>query len=380
MDIQNSARENGQPKAETELSPKLVDVPETNGKEEITKPQEIPKHNTRSRSTTPQNKKLLKKQQKELEKIKLKELEAKAEDSKSDEPAANNSEQAATEKVKELTPEIDHKESLNGNIEEKLKEKQEVKAKGESEEMEPLVLISDEPDPELQFEDSDHESGKSSPLTRCKTRRSQTRNIPTPKTPKSLENDQDSEKNSLAPPTPEHILEIESNKSTPRGGDNLEVSYASIDFNSSTRAVAGSDTTRLNFELEESMGEAYLESCKNRSLRNLSARRPIRPMNEDYLKRAIRNNQENASDQQGVKRKDRSESPEETKKMKLENPGLMNMLSTPFTSIKNKFKSEAQSSTPTLTAYKDTTNGLFTDNQIEVEDGLADKKSWCTIM
>lgn len=103
-------------------------------------------------------------------------------------------------------------------------------------------------------------------------------------------------------------------------------------------------------------------------------------MNEDYLKRAIRNNQENASDQQGVKRKDRSESPEETKKMKLENPGLINMLSTPFTSIKNKFKSEAQSSTPTLTAYKDTTNGLFTDNQIEVEDGLADKKSWCTIM
>lgn len=166
MDIQNSARENGQPKPETELSPKLVDVPETNGKEEITKPQEVPKHNTRSRSTTPQNKKLLKKQQKELEKIKLKELEAKAEDSKSDEPAANNSEQAATEKVKELTPEIDHKESLNGNIEEKLKEKQEVKAKGESEEMEPLVLISDEPDPELQFEDSDHESGKSSPLTR----------------------------------------------------------------------------------------------------------------------------------------------------------------------------------------------------------------------
>ncbi|CAH0554451.1 unnamed protein product [Brassicogethes aeneus] len=352
VEIKTPPKENGKPKTD-ELSPKLVEVSETNGKsnEELkpakqeetkTKSPEPVRRSRRSRSKTPTTQK--KNKQKKAPKEKEPEV--------IEENHERGDEVAAPEVVESV------KESINGNNEEQLKEAEAeatnsapAAAAPEAVDMEPLVLNADEPDPELEFdENSDKESGKSSPIiSRCMTRRSQNRNIPTPKTPKPVEQEPQEKK---------------------------DHTYDSIDLNLSTKVEVGSDATRLDFELEESMGESYLQNCRNRSLRGLSSRRSIRPSNEEYLKRAIKNNSVG-----GIKRKNRSETPEYRKKMRMESPGILSRLSSPLASFRNRFRAEATSSTPKLTGYKDNSNGLScAGNQIEVENGAEDKKSWCTVM
>lgn len=248
-------------------------------------------------------------------------------------------------------------------------------------EMDPLIL-TDEPDPELQFdENSDMESVKGSPIqSRCKTRRSHSRHIPTPKTPKSA-TDSESEKNSVAPtPTPENLTET---------GDSLTLADVS------TRAESGSDTTRLNELSHELADDSYLNYTRERSLsetlRGLSARRTIRPINDSYRQRAFKNSV-NKSDLNspylghdlvdrisGLKRK-RSQTPEERKKYKTETGySFTSYLTSPLTIIKNKFSSD--DSTPKLTGYKDGTNEIHGEGTYsDVISEENDKKNRCAIM
>jgi len=248
-------------------------------------------------------------------------------------------------------------------------------------EMDPLIL-TDEPDPELQFdENSDMESMKGSPAqSRCKTRRSHSRHIPTPKTPKSA-TDSESEKNSVAlTPTPENLTET---------GDSLTLADVS------TRAETGSDTTRLDALSNELPDDTYLNYTRERSLsetlRGLSARKTIRPINDSYRQRAFKNSV-NKSDLNspylghdlvdrisGLKRK-RSQTPEERKKYKTETGyNFTSYLTSPLTLIKNKFSSDG--STPKLTGYKDGTNEIHGEGTYsDVISEEADKKSRCAIM
>ncbi|CAH1170366.1 unnamed protein product [Phaedon cochleariae] len=252
----------------------------------------------------------------------------------------------------------------------------------DSVEMEPLV-ISDEPDPELQFdENSDIESGKGSPvISRCNTRRSQTRNIPTPKSPKLAEQHQDPENK------PVTIEETNSEQPIIELSDSDSADMA----NSSTRAEVGSDYTRLDYtETNNSVPEdsSYLNEVRERSvtetLRCLSSRRPIRG---DYRRIVFRNAHEKSelnlqsrdsieNVQTGVKRKDRSVTPEEPKKFRGDTSGLF---SSPFAGFRNKFKSELPSSTPKLLGYKDIKSGLQYEEGIAT-DRNAGEKSWCAIM
>ncbi|KAJ8974031.1 hypothetical protein NQ317_001819 [Molorchus minor] len=259
-------------------------------------------------------------------------------------------------------------------------------------EMDPLI-ISDEVDPELQFDEtSDMESGKGSPvIPRCRTRRSQTRNIPTPKTPKSVEQDVDSEKNSIVPTTTDLI---ENNTDLPKT-DKLDDTQDSAETdNLSTRAEAGGDITRMDFiENHNSYltDDSYLNASRERSLsetlRSLSARRPIRPL-DDYRRRAIRINQERSDLNMpfesehiatGQKRKNRSTTPEDRKKFKSDSPS--SLFSSPLATLRNKFRSDLPSSTPKLLGYRDGQSELhFNDEQNMVYNGDDEKKSWCSIM
>ncbi|CAH1112549.1 unnamed protein product [Psylliodes chrysocephalus] len=261
----------------------------------------------------------------------------------------------------------------------------------ETVEMDPLV-ISDEIDAELQFleENSDKDSGKGSPLmTRCATRRSYTRNIPTPKTPKLPDQETDSEKNSTVDQS-EEICNLPNDIPIPKT-DNPNDTKDSLDTeNASIKVEVGSDSTRLDFsEINNSTEHdlSYLNSLRDRGL---SSRRPIRG-SEDYRKRVLKNTY-NKSDlnilydevSTGVKRKNRSMTPEDSKKIRIDSPGYRTFFTSPFASIKNKFKTDVQSSTPELLGYKDDRSHLhFNDNldlaKIE-EAGDEEKKSWCSLM
>lgn len=259
------------------------------------------------------------------------------------------------------------------------------KPESEAVEMDPLILAMDEPDPELQFdENSDLDSGKGSPIQlRCKTRRSHTRNIPTPKTPKST--DSESEKNSVAPtPTPENVNDT---------NDSLNIGDVS------TRAEVGSDVTRLAYIANNSSiiseDNSYLNYSRERSLtetlRSLSPRKTIRPINDAYRQRAFRNNQnktdlnlpyteqDSTDSRTGVKRK-RSTTPEDRKKFKNDS-SFVSYLSSPLVNFKNRFITDASSSTPKLTGYKDNRQDLHEDViYSEVVSEAPDKKNWCAIM
>ncbi|XP_018564629.1 uncharacterized protein DDB_G0286299-like [Anoplophora glabripennis] len=447
MDVDTkAAHQENDAKHTTEDAPqKSSPKSETNGSTKDT-----PKHNSRqkrgesrSRSQTPQKKTedaktlhiTLKKLDSELNgkdiqeekgKIEEKDNDNKVEinDTKEDKPAKEDSTKVEkesskdkqTEKQKEEKPKKE--EVKKGNTQEK-KEKKKIdsvkketpkkdkKDKGKSEakgqvnepdtepvEMDPLV-ISDEPDPELQFdENSDVESGKGSPvISRCVTRRSQTRNIPTPKTPKSVDQDMDSEKNS-ATYTP--ITDVYND--LPKT-DNLNDTCESMDtINLSTKAEVGSDLTRMDYmEHHTSIFEdsSYISASREKSLsetlRGLSARRPIRPL-DDYRRRVLRSNLErsdlnmpypshNPVEQiiTGIKRKSRSITPEDRKKFKTDSPGMNSLFSSPFTNIRNKFKTDLPSSTPKLLSYRDTNTRLHY-NDDNFENGDDEKKSWCSIM
>ncbi|XP_057658373.1 myb-like protein X isoform X2 [Diorhabda carinulata] len=259
----------------------------------------------------------------------------------------------------------------------------------DSVEMEPLV-VSDEVESELQFleENSDKESGKGSPIIhRCATRRSYTRNIPTPKTPKLTE-DPDSEKNYQ---TEENVCYLPND--IPKTGSNETEDSLDI-ANMSTAVEVGSDTTLVTFaEANDSippLDESYLQRLRERGL---MARRPLRAT-EDYRTRVLRNAQ-SRSDlnfsydsvekvNTGIKRKSRSTTPEETKKFKSESPGYRNFFSSPITNLKKKFRPDERSSTPELLGYKDEKRNIhfnddFDDHQIQ-ETGDDEKKHWCSIM
>lgn len=99
----------------------------------------------------------------------------------STEPPSKENVSIEIEEIPEKNNELSNNDSEN-----KVKDESSGKEDSDSSFMEPLVLSPDDVCPELVFEESsDKESEKHSPvLSRCVTRRSQNRRIPTPSTPK----------------------------------------------------------------------------------------------------------------------------------------------------------------------------------------------------
>lgn len=391
----------------------------TNGNDgSKTPPKSLSRRKTRSRSKTPQKKK----EKKPEENLKTIDESMNGHEKKKQKKKNNKEENKAVEEIEDISknngtpkgesiskedkspkelkksPKKPHKgqdqpSEVNGLPNEtesvetsKKKNKGTTKAENEGVEMDPLIIASDEPDPELQFdENSDMDSGKGSPiLARCKTRRSHTRNIPTPKTPKSA-TDSESEKNSVAPtPTPENLNET---------NDSLNVDELS------TKAEVGSDATRLDYMANNtsilSGDNSYLNYSRDKSLRDtlrsLSPRKTIRPLNDSYRQRAFRNNlnksdlnlqyseQDSVDRITGLKRK-RSVTPEERKKFKSDSAGFVSYLSSPISNFKSRFVSDISSSTPKLTGYKDDSKDIHEQAYTEVVSEEGDKKNWCAIM
>ncbi|KYB25177.1 hypothetical protein TcasGA2_TC034872 [Tribolium castaneum] len=234
-------------------------------------------------------------------------------------------------------------------------------------------IATDEQHPELMFEEnSDMESGKGSPvLSRCKTRRSISRNVPTPKTPKSVEGEV-------------------------AGEEDMNATFESCSEDVSTKAQVGGDSTRLDYTDREEGNSFFLQEAKNKSfgetLRRLSTRRTIRPISEDYRKRLLQNNVEkneypsrNSVERisaVGIKRKSCSREAEEcSKRFKGDSPGFFARLTSPLASIRNPFRADIPSSTPTLTGYKDEKclieDDCVNSKMCEVKDG---ERRWCSIM
>uniref|UniRef100_A0A6P7F6T3 Uncharacterized protein LOC114326931 n=1 Tax=Diabrotica virgifera virgifera TaxID=50390 RepID=A0A6P7F6T3_DIAVI len=269
----------------------------------------------------------------------------------------------------------------------------------ESVEMEPLV-VGDEVESELQFleENSDKESGKGSPvIPRCFTRRSFTRNIPTPRTPK-LSDDPDSEKNSVTDQTEETICNLPNDVNIPK--IELNDSSDSLDtLNTSTNVEVGGNSTRLDFTEatntitppnteENHFDEAYRNNLRARVL---SARRPLR-MTDDYRKKVLINAQHRSDlhlpydlDEPcgGIKRKLRSMTPD-AKKLKLDSPGYTSFLSNSFAGFTTRFRTHVDASTPELISYKDERSDIHFSDGLEsqqIEDAEGDEsKKWCSVM
>ncbi|GJQ80371.1 hypothetical protein Trydic_g12234 [Trypoxylus dichotomus] len=272
-------------------------------------------------------------------------------------------------------------------------------------------------DPELEFDDgSDVDSQNSSPVIRCRTRRSQTRNIPTPKTPKTIDSNVDdkisecSDKPSVVTvPTPE-VTDTESEVSVFKPvtdvydtnkklfGKNSDEDFDSFE-NMSTKAVVGNDTTR-NIDLsahpeDEFELSPFLIQSRERSvgetLKLLSARRSIKSSKDytlqnsnkrDYKTLPLLSKRNMFEKIGGVKRKN-NDSSDYPKRFKSESPHLLSYISSPIVNIKNRFgKSEIPSSTPKLTSYKSKT--VFDNTNVSKitlnETGETTEKKWCTIM
>ncbi|KAF7274641.1 hypothetical protein GWI33_012687 [Rhynchophorus ferrugineus] len=290
------------------------------------------------------------------------------------------------EEAKNKQPES---ETVEAEVEATTPCKNEAAPRADGEDMEPLVLATDEPDPELQFDEaSDPESGGGSPvLVRCKTRRSHTRNIPTPKTPKPADSDPDK----CSKPQIEHA-DGESTRTENLNDTNDSLGIGDI----STRVEVGSDVTRLNYILDnESVvgdDQEYLDSIREKSLRDtlrgLSPRRPIRSSGADsYRVRALRNNQSksrfstNNSDDRPVyltatKRK-RSISPDHAKRFKSGELPTSGFLSSTF---RGWFLAEPTSSTPKLTAYKDESKDIHEEIKDTDGDNSNKKGAGCSVM
>lgn len=372
-----------------------------------TPPKAAGNRKARSRSRTPQKKQKEHKKEEEVSKSSLTVIEENVNghevstlsseassngqedaNTKTEEPEAGKSESKTTRPTRKSTRIATKEQSELSEADNKSAESMESEplSSDSGKTVEPVemdsLILTDEPDPELQFdENSDMESVKGSPIqSRCKTRRSHSRHIPTPKTPKSA-TDSESEKNSVAPtPTPENLTET---------GDSLALADVS------TRAETGSDTTRLDALSNELADDSYLNYTRERTLgetlRGLSARKTIRPINDSYRQRAFKNSV-NKSDLNspylghdlvdrisGLKRK-RSQTPEERKKYKTETGyNFTSYLTSPLTIIKNKFSSDG--STPKLTGYKDGTNEIHGEGTYsDVISEEPDKKNRCAIM
>ncbi|KAJ8945041.1 hypothetical protein NQ318_019036 [Aromia moschata] len=201
-------------------------------------------------------------------------------------------------------------------------------------------------------------------------------------------------KNSVAT-TPTDFME---NDSELPKTENLNDTHDSMDtVNLSTMVVIGSDVTRMDYIENHSSNLtddlSYLNASRERSLgetlRSLSARRPIRPT-DDYRRKAIRLNQEKSElnlpyhsedIMTGLKRKNRSITPEDRKKFKTDSPVLNSVFSSPLSNLRNKFRSDLPSSTPKLLGFKDGKSELhYNDEQNMVHSADDEKKSWCSVM
>jgi len=225
-------------------------------------------------------------------------------------------------------------------------------------EMAPLVIEQDtEQEPELQFDDkisTASSSRNSSP--RCMTRRSQNKNLPTPKSPKfEMEAEQ--------------LVAID-----------LSETRQSTESTFSTKVNVDSDLTReidLTLPDENSFLNTAKELTVVETIRRMSSRRSIRP-NSDYRKSLLRSQAEKAQNdlrQTGVKRKNRSDSPDSAKRYKVESSPSRFM-----SYIRSKFSApaaaEIPASTPKLTGFKSVEEPDVT--KIDAES-TAEKK-WCSIM
>lgn len=319
---------------------------------------------------------------------------------------SNGTEKEATEneivtRSRSATPQIkkldeNNKSPQNGHESEKVNDEEQVKNNGEEMaqeiaiieevfsnggqqvEMDPLVI--DEPDPELIFEESsDLESGKGSPalVMRCKTRRSLTRNIPTPKTPKAEDTEEEQEQ---IDEEDEEEEEKDLNETT---GENV-----------STKAEVGSDSTRLEYMDKNTSLESnpFIASTKNKSfgetLRHLSTRRTIRPIGDYRRPRSERNNIDSPYPTRnsverlsvGRKRKNSTDSTDDGKRFKADSPWFFSRFS-PLGSFRNPFRGDLASSTPKLTGYKD--DKLLIEDELvnsKVHEVGSGEKRWCVIM
>ncbi|KAL3269612.1 hypothetical protein HHI36_008676 [Cryptolaemus montrouzieri] len=360
----------------------------------------------RSRSKTPQKKNGLDKTETDtklekptladvMEKDEINKIEINCADTTEENGTEQNTEENKVDTIDSETEDVDDTKSSQGvKSSEDLNTTEELILDSESY-MDPLVLQSDEPCPELEFEEnSDKESGKYSPIiTRCMTRRSQNRNIPTPKTPKSLFDEQESEKGITPTPTPDPE---EVPKNTPLMDFN-ETDDSSNTDNLSTKVQVGGDATRINFSEGES---DFLSNLKNRDDFSfplcISSRRSIKPLSDDIRKKSLKNSMHKANlsipffsrdsieRAPSVKRKSRSETPEGGKRIKEDSPGFMAKITSPLSSLRSKFTAIPNStSTPKLTSYQDQKNHFGGDffDQMEVPGPEVDPQSkWCSIM
>lgn len=284
-------------------------------------------------------------------------------------------------------------------------------------EMDPLILEKEdeEPIPELQFDENDIEVESEGSNSRCKTRRSHSRNVSTPKTPKVA--DQETEE-----------LEIVDLSCDSRGGSitpkkmaslndpnviniNLQPPEETIDLNDtsdtyssvstdnlSTKAVAGNDGTR-NFDFTGQDSSGIFDTTSNSTFSNrsyadtvksLSGRRGIHSATRDnYRRYVLKNTVDGKGDiyadyesvqkiTMGMKRKSRSFSPTPSKRVKSDSPGLFSYLSSPIANFRQTFK---KSSTPQLVMVEKCdfdADGDF--DKIKLENGMGDGKKRCNIM
>lgn len=280
-------------------------------------------------------------------------------------------------------------------------------------EMDPLILDKDEEEaiPELQFDENDLEVESEGSNSRCKTRRSVSRNVSTPKTPKTVEQEEfeivDQFLDRGGSVTPKAvtssnesqnniICEIDLN-------DSSDTQSSVSTSNISTRAVAGSDATR-NIDLTGQDSGLFEENSFSNSssksfadtLKCLSGRKAIRslgttPNRTDYRKHVLKkNNVGNRGDlyadyesvekiSLGMKRKSRSFSPSQSKRVKREVSNFFSYLPNPFSNLRNSFK---RSSTPKLLTME--TKCTFDDDEkldkIKLETGAENEKKWCNVM
>ncbi|KAF5272230.1 hypothetical protein FQA39_LY01312 [Lamprigera yunnana] len=270
-----------------------------------------------------------------------------------------------------------------------------------------IVLDKDEeePIPELQFDETDIEVESEGANSRCKTRRSESRNTSTPKTPKMIdleefESDEllQNRSGSITPKV--SPVEIAVHTETPEALVNLnDTSYAcnsvSID-NISTRAIVGSDGTLQDSKIFDE--NSFLSVSKGSfvdTVKGLSGRRSIHSLstyttNHGDLKKNIlkkisfESKGDVYADYESVqrisirpKRKSRSFSPTERKRFKQEQSGLLSYFP--------NFKSTKTVSSPKLISVE--TKIAFDDDnedfdKIKLENSsIHDKeKKRCSIM
>lgn len=292
--------------------------------------------------------------------------------SRSQTPQVKKNEEALAEDKQQIVEENGKEEAKESSEEAKESNEEEVKEatqngfkepEANTQEMEPLILEPDEPEPELQFDEaSDLESGKDSPVitSRCRTRRSQLRNIPTPKTPK-IETPNDT-------------------KTSFQSAMTDQESSSSEDL--STKAQPGSDETRLNFTYANNSEvlSPFLAVAKEKtfgeSVRLLSARPSVRSVKGQRADMSVYPEREPAvmDALSGVKRKGRSETPEEERKRF--KGGILSYISSPIYGFKDRFGGDVASSTPKLTGFKRRDE----EGEDEVLNGSVGEKKWCSIM